>query len=45
MHHPLHRTSLKKQQKKENPSNPLNPLHPDETSVSVACPSGFSESF
>ncbi len=25
---------------KKNPSNPLNPLHPDETSVSVAGPSG-----
>jgi hypothetical protein len=25
---------------RSDPSNPENPLHPDETSVSVACPSG-----
>jgi hypothetical protein len=24
-----------------DPNNPFNPLHPDETSVSVACLSGF----
>jgi hypothetical protein len=34
--------ALLRNNKKKNPSNPSNPLHPDETSVSVACPSGSS---